>query len=95
MKLFLFVSFLICLSIAYCEVISNIENEIDYHVFELGHLESEFADLSSLSTDNRALVNMESHLSPLYAGYGTHYTYVYVGTPPQKQTLIVDTARYY
>ena len=28
---------------------------------------------------------------PLFPGYGTHYAYVYVGTPPQRQSVIIDT----
>ena len=27
----------------------------------------------------------------LYQGYGTHYVDLWVGTPPQRQTLIIDT----
>lgn len=27
----------------------------------------------------------------LYQGYGTHYVDLWVGTPPQRQTVIVDT----
>ena len=27
----------------------------------------------------------------LYQGYGTHYMDIYVGTPPQRQTVIIDT----
>ena len=27
----------------------------------------------------------------LYQGYGTHYIDLWVGTPPQRQTVIVDT----
>jgi hypothetical protein len=41
----------------------------------------------------RLLLNAE--LTPLFPGYGTHYTYVYVGTPPQRQSLIVDTGSHY
>ena len=31
---------------------------------------------------------------PLFPGYGTHYAYVYVGTPPQRQSVIIDTGTY-
>jgi hypothetical protein len=34
-------------------------------------------------------------LTPLYQGYGTHYSYVYIGTPPQRQSVIVDTGSHY
>ena len=34
-------------------------------------------------------------LKPLYPGYGTHFVYAYVGSPVQRQSLIVDTASSY
>ena len=30
---------------------------------------------------------------PLFPGLGTHYVDIYVGTPPQRQSVIVDTGR--
>ncbi|CAH0522233.1 unnamed protein product [Peronospora belbahrii] len=30
-------------------------------------------------------------LVPLHLGFGTHYTWVYAGTPPQRASVIVDT----
>ncbi|CAI5745136.1 unnamed protein product [Peronospora destructor] len=32
-----------------------------------------------------------SELVPLHLGLGTHYTWVYVGSPPQRASVIVDT----
>lgn len=32
---------------------------------------------------------------PLHAGYGTHYSYFYVGTPPQRVSVIVDTGSHW
>uniref|UniRef100_A0AAV1TD09 Peptidase A1 domain-containing protein n=1 Tax=Peronospora matthiolae TaxID=2874970 RepID=A0AAV1TD09_9STRA len=32
-----------------------------------------------------------AELVPLHLGYGTHYTWVYAGTPPQRASVIVDT----
>ncbi len=34
-------------------------------------------------------------LTPLYQGYGTHFSYVYIGTPPQRQSVIVDTGSHF
>ena len=34
---------------------------------------------------------LSSFIYPLHAKSGTHHAYLYVGTPPQRQTLIVDT----
>jgi hypothetical protein len=36
-----------------------------------------------------------SELTPLYPGYGTHISYIYVGTPPQRQSVIIDTGSSY
>ena len=35
--------------------------------------------------------SMPMHVSALYQGYGTHYVDLWVGTPPVRQTLVVDT----
>ncbi|KAL3823788.1 hypothetical protein ACHAXA_011575, partial [Cyclostephanos tholiformis] len=34
---------------------------------------------------------LSSLIYPLHAKSGTHHAYLYIGTPPQRQTLIVDT----
>ncbi len=33
--------------------------------------------------------------SPLQQGYGTHYATIWVGTPPQRQSVIVDTGSHF
>lgn len=35
--------------------------------------------------------NVEQQIDALYQGYGTHYIDLWVGTPPQRQTVIVGT----
>jgi len=40
---------------------------------------------------DRVLENNPFQMGALYQGYGTHYVDLWVGTPPQRQTLIVDT----
>jgi len=37
----------------------------------------------------------ESGLTPLFMGIGTHYAHVYVGTPPQRVSVIVDTGSHH
>jgi hypothetical protein len=32
---------------------------------------------------------------PLHAGYGTHYSFLYVGTPPQRVSVILDTGSHW
>ena len=39
--------------------------------------------------------SLQPEITPLYPGYGTHYAYIYVGTPPQRQTVIIDTGSHY
>jgi len=38
---------------------------------------------------------IQPELLPLYQGYGTHFAYVFVGTPPQRQSVIIDTGSHY
>ena len=33
--------------------------------------------------------------APLFPGMGTHYAFVYAGTPPQRQSVIIDTGSHY
>lgn len=33
--------------------------------------------------------------TPLFPGWGTHYAYVYAGTPPQRVSVIVDTGSHF
>jgi Xylanase inhibitor N-terminal len=44
-------------------------------------------DMQSDGTDIPSAVQ----ISALYQGYGTHYADLWCGTPPQRQTVIVDT----
>lgn len=52
----------------------------------------------SVSGQRRVKQSLRSNspeLNPLFPGYGTHFVYAYVGTPAQRQSLIVDTASSY
>ena len=44
---------------------------------------------------SRRLGVKNAELTPLYPGYGTHFSYIYVGTPPQRVSVIVDTGSHY
>ena len=47
---------------------------------------------TTVSGEQRGLADIEhQQIGALYQGYGTHYVDVWVGTPPQRQTVIVDT----
>ena len=32
-----------------------------------------------------------TQMTPLFQGLGTHFSYIYVGTPPQRVSVIIDT----
>lgn len=54
--------------------------------------EAEENDETSSSSSSVALHhNRSQRVGALYQGYGTHYVDLWCGTPPQRQTLIVDT----
>jgi hypothetical protein len=40
---------------------------------------------------SRRLETDDENIDPLYQGHGTHYVDLWVGCPPQRQTVIVDT----
>lgn len=44
-------------------------------------------------TDRRKLE--ESELSPLFQGRGIHYSFIWVGTPPQRVSVIMDTGSHH
>lgn len=44
----------------------------------------------SLRNRKRHLSNREE-MVPLFPGYGTHYAYLFVGNPAQRQSVIIDT----
>jgi Xylanase inhibitor N-terminal len=43
----------------------------------------------------RGLIANVTELTPLYQGLGTHFSYIYVGTPPQRVSVIVDTGSHH
>jgi hypothetical protein len=47
--------------------------------------------LDQRDTDPYYSFNSTLEVGGLYQGYGTHYVDLWIGTPPQRQTVIVDT----
>mmetsp|Transcript_4033 Transcript_4033/g.6044 ORF Transcript_4033/g.6044 Transcript_4033/m.6044 type:complete len:375 (-) Transcript_4033:95-1219(-) len=66
------------------------------YVHQLGHHRrvSRQAKSVRFSNHSRSLA-LPDEILPLFPGYGTHYVYVYVGTPPQRQSVIIDTGSHY
>lgn len=52
----------------------------------------ELLDWSSLR--QRRYLAAASNALPLHAGIGTHYVQAYIGSPPQKLALVVDTGSF-
>lgn len=90
--------------------LSNKDISIPHSVHELGQLEHyhhHYHNQNLYKTrklhnynkyQKRKLGNFTSllpELLPLYQGYGTHFAYVFVGTPPQRQSVIIDTSSHY
>ncbi|CAM9728231.1 unnamed protein product [Sphacelaria rigidula] len=44
---------------------------------------------------NRRSLYFSMEDTPLFPGWGTHFAYVYVGTPPQRVSVIIDTGSDY
>jgi hypothetical protein len=61
------------------------ELPMPHSTFELGHIPR--------YSHGRSLAGPE--IVPVYPGYGTHFAYIYVGTPPQRQSVIIDTGSHY
>lgn len=47
------------------------------------------------ASSSRRELQHKPYLSPLYPGYGTHFAYLWVGSPPQRQSVIVDTGSHF
>lgn len=69
---------------------SLVTHELNQHKFRHEHR-------SGYPRHNRQLetTTSNSQITPLYPGYGTHFSYIYVGTPPQRQSVIIDTGSHY
>ena len=55
------------------------------------HLTQQQDDSEEFRSPSRRLDGGAQQVGALYQGYGTHYVDVWVGSPPQRQTVIVDT----
>lgn len=62
-----------------------------YATHNLGHHRIRHSDKRSLADSS----SQGTELTPLFPGYGTHFAYAYVGTPPQRQSLIIDTGSHF
>lgn len=39
--------------------------------------------------------NEDGSTAPLFEGLGTHYSFIWVGTPPQRVSVIMDTGSHH
>lgn len=67
------------------------ENSNGFMLFDLGRTDSVVSDARHM----RRYLTEEGPDAPLYRGFGTHFVYVYVGTPKQRVSVIVDTGSHH
>ena len=85
----LIIAFICCRAILAFD--ASLPAPLSFH--ELGH-NTRRHDLRNI-THSQSRKLLTSLLTPLYPGYGTHFSYVWVGTPPQRQSVIIDTGSHY
>jgi len=71
----------------YPMLISDVGHENVMYAGGRGLVESQEEE----ATATQAADNINYETGELYQGYGTHYMDLWVGTPPQRQTVIIDT----
>ncbi|GAX26415.1 hypothetical protein FisN_37Hh035 [Fistulifera solaris] len=70
---------------------TNRYNEAEEQERRNAHYQARSASLFGGSTKNDSAEQTAKQVSVIYQGYGTHYVDLWVGTPPQRQTVIIDT----
>jgi hypothetical protein len=84
--------------VAFCALVFATANQ-HQHKFPKPHAVHQLGQHDRRSKGKRALQDTHAlrgaEITPLFPGYGTHFTYAYIGTPPQRQSLIVDTGSHY
>lgn len=75
---------------------SALKDEFDAH----RHVSRHNDDDETTTTRRRRLAATDSNkdlyqVTPLFQGFGTHYATVWVGTPPQRKSVIVDTGSHF
>lgn len=56
---------------------------------------AEYTHNSHRSLEAKDTTTSTTKLIPLYRGYGTHFAWMFVGMPAQRQSLIIDTGGHY
>ena len=56
---------------------------------------AEYTHNSHRSLEAKDTTTTTTKLIPLYRGYGTHFAWMFVGMPAQRQSLIIDTGGHY
>jgi len=63
------------------------------YIHQLGHQK---VSRQAKSTDHsHRLLDASHEILPIFPGRGSHYSFVFVGTPPQRQSVIIDTGSHY
>lgn len=69
------------------DVVNRRRRELRASGENVDHLDDNFRHLRHLQSADHS----PQQLAALYQGYGTHYVDLWVGSPPQRQTVVVDT----
>jgi len=51
--------------------------------------------IRNASSSRRLEANGKSEIHPLYRGFGTHFAFIWIGSPPQRVSVIVDTGSHF
>jgi hypothetical protein len=73
----------------------NSNNDFPLPAFTMNLKQSEGIAIDSRRTRRLQKVNRKSEQTPLFQGMGTHYSFLWVGTPPQRASVIVDTGSHH
>ena len=49
--------------------------------------------IHSNNIEGNSILDASNRISPVFEGLGTHYSFIWVGTPPQRVSVILDTGK--
>lgn len=94
----LIILYILFISISKFTLSDYIDNNNDFPLpaFTMNLKQSEGIAIDNRRTHRRLQeINKNSEQTPLFQGMGTHYSFLWVGTPPQRASVIVDTGSHH
>lgn len=71
--------------------LQHFDNSLPFSNLNLDFFTDESSTSSPPGPSSTSRLLSKTNISPLYPGFGTHFSYIYVGNPPQRQSVIIDT----